>query len=57
MVYEYEVCDYARRAVQYSGFKVFLDVQDHLSQVQGQRQPEVGREQGQPQGLNSEQIC
>ena len=38
-------------------FKVFLDVQDHLGQVQGQRQPEVGREQGQPQGLNSEQIC
>ena len=40
-------------------FKVFPDLQDHLSQVQGQvqhqRQPEVGQEQGQPKRLISGQ--
>ena len=42
-------------------FKVFPDLQDHLGQVQGQvqrqRQPGVGREQGQPEGLDSGQKC
>ena len=42
-------------------FKVFLDLQDHLGQVQGQfqcqRQPGVGQEQGQPKGLISGQSC
>ena len=38
-------------------FKAFLDLQDHLGQVQGQvllqRQPGVGLEQGQPMVLIS----
>ena len=36
-------------------FKVFPDIQDHLGQAQGHRQPGVGREQGRPQGLISGQ--
>ena len=38
-------------------FKIFPDIQDHLGQVQGHRQPGVGREQGRPQGLISGQSC
>ena len=29
-------------------FKVLPDIQDHLGQAQGHRQPGVGREQGRP---------
>ena len=32
-------------------FKIFLDIQDHLGQAQGHRQPGVGLEQGRHQGL------
>ena len=38
-------------------FKVFPDIQDHLGQAQGHRQPGVGQEQGRPQGLISGQSC
>ena len=38
-------------------FRVFPDLQDHLGQVQGHRQPGVGREQERPQGLISGQSC
>ena len=38
-------------------FKVFPDIQDHLDQAQGHRQPGVGRKQGLPQGLISGQSC
>ena len=38
-------------------FKVFPDIQDHLGQAQGYRQPGVGREQGRPQGLIFGQSC
>ena len=36
-------------------FQVFPDIQDHLGQAQGHRQPGVGQEQGRPQDLIPEQ--
>ena len=38
-------------------FRVFPDLQDHLGQVQGHRQPGVGQEQGRPQGLIFWESC
>ena len=37
--------------------QMFPETQDHLGQVQGLRQPAVGREQGCPQSLTFGQGC